>query len=442
MKKRFLASLLTVVTTMSLFVGCKKTDSTTEEIITEVNEPVSIEMWHYLTGAQGEVLQSIIDDFNSTNGKGITVTAVNQGNITDLNKKVVAAAQSNSLPAIINVYPDLATGLIQDGKIIDLTPYINNDKIGMKDEIKNDYVKTFIDEVSQWNDGSIYGIPLTKSTEVVYVNETLLGTLGYTMNDLKNLTMEKLTEICKKSKEELDIPGFGFDSGSNAFISTLKMDGKDFIELDGTINVDNEWVREFMQYYKDNTEKGYFRTPGEDTYLSGPFSNEKLLMYQGSTAGAAHIQTNGQFVLGISEVPKFEDKFNAVIQQGASLFITNNTTPQQRYAAYEFIKYATNTENTAQFAVATGYLPVRYSAEETTIMKDVLSDIESIYGKVYQVAKEELDYAYYTPAINNAQSARNIIQEKYESYVNGSITDIDTFINDTTSQVKTSIQRQ
>ena len=35
MKKRFLASLLTVVTTMSLFVGCKKTDSTTEEIITE-----------------------------------------------------------------------------------------------------------------------------------------------------------------------------------------------------------------------------------------------------------------------------------------------------------------------------------------------------------------------------------------------------------------------
>ena len=274
MKKRFLASLLTVVTTMALFVGCKNTTSTTEEIIIEVNEPVSIELWHYLTGSQGEVLQSIIDDFNSTNGKGITVTAVNQGNITDLNKKVVAAAQSNSLPAIINIYPDLATGLIQDGKIIDLTPYINNDKIGMKDEINNDFIKTFIDEVSQWNDGSIYGIPLTKSTEVLYVNETLLGTLGYTMNDLNNLTMEKLTEICKKSKEELDIPGFGFDSGSNAFISTLKMDGKDFIELDGTINVDNEWVKEFMQYYKDNTEKGYFRTPGEDTYLSGPFSNE------------------------------------------------------------------------------------------------------------------------------------------------------------------------
>lgn len=39
-------------------------------------------------------------------------------------------------------------------------------------------------------------------------------------------------------------------------------------------------LKNLWQYYKDNTEKGYFRTPGEDTYLSGPFSNEKLLMYQ------------------------------------------------------------------------------------------------------------------------------------------------------------------
>lgn len=442
MKKRFLASLLTIITTASLFVGCNNTSSTTEEIVTEVTNPVNIEMWHYLTGAQGEVLQSIIDDFNTTNGEGITVSAVNQGTISDLNKKVVAASQSNSLPAIINVYPDLATGLVNDGKIVNLAPYIDDSKIGMRDDINNDFVKAFIDEVSQWDNGSIYGIPLTKSTEVVYVNETLLGTLGYTMDDLKDLTMEKLTEICKKCKEQLDIPGFGFDSSSNAFISTLKMDGKDFIDKNGTINIDNDWVRQFMDYYKDNTEKGYFRTVGEDKFLSGPFSNQKVLMYQGSTAGASHIQTNGQFVLGVSEVPKFEDKVEAVIQQGASLFVTTDTSPEQRYAAYQFIKFATNKENTAKFAVETGYLPVRKSAKDTDIMKNALSDSSSIYALVYPVAEEELGYAYYTPAINNAQSARIIIQEKYDSYVNGDIADINTFINDTNSQVETSIQRQ
>ena len=166
MKKRFLASLLTVVTTMSLFVGCKKTDSTTEEIITELNEPVSIEMWHYMNGGQADALNSIIEDFNATNDKGITVNAISQGSIVDLNKKVISAAQSNSLPAIINVYPDIATGLIEDKKLVNLSSFINDKNVGMADEM-DDFVDSFIQETSQWNNGEVYGLPMTKSTEVL-----------------------------------------------------------------------------------------------------------------------------------------------------------------------------------------------------------------------------------------------------------------------------------
>ena len=109
------------------------------------------------------------------------------------------------------------------------------------------FVDAFIAELSQWGEGKVYGMPMTKSTEVVYVNKTLLEKIGYKVEDLQNLTMEKLAEISKKAYEELGIAGFGFDSSSNAFISALKMDGKNFVELDGTINVDNEWVREFYE---------------------------------------------------------------------------------------------------------------------------------------------------------------------------------------------------
>ena len=442
MNKRILATILTATLGVGMFVGCGKKNNATAEIVKELNNPVSIEMWHYLNGKQAEVLDSIIQDFNRNNNMGITVTAVNQGNIGDLNKKVITASQSNSLPAIINVYPDIATGLINQNKIIDLSPYVNDSTVGMKSDIENDFYKTFIDEVSQWGKDAVYGIPMTKSTEVLYVNKTMLEKLGYTMDDLKDLTVEKLAEISKKCKDELGVVGFGFDSSSNAFISSLKMDGKDFVTIDGKINVDNDWVKTFMNYYKDEVGSGYFRIPGEDTYLSGPFSNQKLLMYQGSSAGAAHIKTDGAFEVGVVEVPVFQGKDKAVIQQGASLFVTSDVSPEAQFAAYEFIKYATNTENTAKFAVATGYLPVRKSAADTQIMKDALNDPEALFTKIYPVAQNSLEYAYYTPAVNNAQSARTIIQEKYDAYVSGSIKDIDTFIKDTTSQVETSIQRQ
>lgn len=442
MKRRLLASLMTAVVAVTALTGCSKSNSSSENIVTELQEPITIEMWHYMNGKQVEVLQSIIDDFNSSNTQGITVKASSQGSIADLNKKVIAASQSNTLPAIVNVYPDAATGLINDNKVVDLTQYIENETVGMAEDLKNDFIPDFISELSQWGENKIYGLPMTKSTEVLYVNKTLLEQLGYTVDDLKDLTFEKLAEISEKCQTELGIAGFGFDSASNAFISTLKEDGKDFVQLDGKINVVNDWSKEFMQFFREKTQSGAFRVPGEDKFLSGPFSNQKVLAYQGSSAGFAHINTNGAFEIAIVEVPHFEGKDKAVIQQGASLFVTKDVSPEAQYAAYEFIKFATNTENTAKFATSTGYLPVRKSAQDSTIVQEVLADSNSLYGKIYDVAKESLNFAYFTPAVNNAQSARTVADEKYASYVTGTSDDVNAMLEEMKSQVETSISRQ
>ena len=442
MKRRLLASLMTAVVAVTALTGCSKSDSSNENVVTELQQPITIEMWHYMTGKQAEVLQGIVDDFNNSNNQGITVKASAQGSITDLNKKLIAASQSNTLPAIVNVYPDAATGLINDNKVANLTPYVTDETVGMEDDIKNDFVPDFINELSQWGENKIYGLPLTKSTEVLYVNKNLLEQLGYTVDDLKDLTFEKLAEISEKCQSELGIPGFGFDSSSNAFISTLKEDGKDFVQLDGKINVVNDWSKEFMQFFRKETQSGAFRVPGEDKFLSGPFSNQKLLAYQGSSAGFAHINTNDAFEVVVAEVPHFEGKNKAVIQQGASLFVTTDVSAEAQYAAYEFIKFATNTENTAKFATATGYLPVRKSAQDSTLVQEVLADSNSLYGKIYEVAKESLSFAYFTPAINNAQSARTVAEEKYASYVTGASDDVDAMLKEMNSQVETSISRQ
>ena len=439
MKKRLLATLLSSTLVMTSLAGCSS-KSENGDMVTELTKPITIEMWHYMNGRQAEVLNEIIEDFNATNDKGITVNAISQGSIVDLNKKVISAAQSNSLPAIINVYPDVATGLIEDKKLVNLSSFINDKNVGMADEM-DDFVDTFIEETSQWNNGEVYGLPMTKSTEVLYVNKNMLESLGYTLEDLEGLTFEKLAEISNKAVTELGVAGFGFDSSSNAFISSLKMDGLDFVDSKGTINVDNEWVREYMTFFQKQAESGAFRIAGEDKFLSNPFVNQKMLCYQGSSAGYAYLNNDGAFEIAVVEVPVFEGKDKAVMQQGASLFVTNNVSAEAQYAAYEFVKFATNAENTAKFATATGYLPVRKSAIETEIVKNILNDETSLYSQVYNVAQKSLPYAYYTPAINNAQSARTVAQEKYEAFMSGSITDVEVLVDDIVSQVQTSIGR-
>lgn len=439
MKKRLLAALLSSALVMTTLAGCSS-KSGSSDMVTELTEPITIEMWHYMNGGQADALNSIIEDFNATNDKGITVNAISQGSIVDLNKKVISAAQSNSLPAIINVYPDIATGLIEDKKLVNLSSFINDKNVGMADEM-DDFVDSFIQETSQWNNGEVYGLPMTKSTEVLYVNKNMLESLGYTLEDLEGLTFEKLAEISNKAVTELGVAGFGFDSSSNAFISSLKMNGLDFVDSKGTINVDNEWVREYMTFFQKQAESGAFRIAGEDKFLSNPFVNQKMLCYQGSSAGYAYLNNGGAFEIAVVEVPVFEGKDKAVMQQGASLFVTNNVSAEAQYAAYEFVKFATNAENTAKFATATGYLPVRKSAVETEIVKNILNDETSLYSQVYNVAQKSLPYSYYTPAINNAQSARTVAQEKYEAFMSGSITDVEVLVDDIVSQVQTSIGR-
>ncbi|MGL4741605.1 MAG: extracellular solute-binding protein [Sarcina sp.] len=447
MKKKFLAVTMAVMMAGSTLIACggssnTETGSKGSEIVTEIQDPVTIEFWHYMNGKQGEAMDALVKEFNETNDKKITVKSVSQGGIPDLNKKVITAAQSNTLPAIINVYPDIVTGLLEKDKIVNLSDYINDEKVGMKEDIEKDFVKSFVDEVAQWEGGDILGMPLSKSTEVIFVNVDKLKELGYEVEEIKaGMSINKLIEISKASKEKLGMAGFGFDSSSNAFITALKADNKDFVSLDGKINVDNEWTKEFMQTLKDQTAAGNFRIAGEEKYLSGPFSNGKLLMYQGSTAGASHIKNNDAFEVAVIEVPVYEGKSKSVIQQGASLFVTKDVSKEAQYAAYEFLKFATSAEVSAKFASATGYLPVRKSATDTEAMKKVLEDKNSLYTRTYEVAQKALEYSYYSPAVNNANSARNVIAEKYDAFVTGNIADVDTFIKETVAQVQTSIGR-
>src|SRR5438132_11825674 len=69
----------------------------TEADIT-LSGPVSITLWHALSGPQQVALDAMVKKVNETNGKGITVTALNQGNYTALGQKLMGAIQAERLP--------------------------------------------------------------------------------------------------------------------------------------------------------------------------------------------------------------------------------------------------------------------------------------------------------------------------------------------------------
>ncbi len=96
----------------------------------------------------------------------------------------------------------------------------------------------------------------------------------------------------------------------------------------------------------------------------------KVLFTRSSTALQGSMEDRVDFDWGFAKFPFAENGTPAVTSGGANLAISASATQAEKEAAWEFLKFATNTENSAWFHMETGYMPTRYSVLELPEVKE------------------------------------------------------------------------
>ena len=363
-------SLVSIALSVMLLVGCsnkKQTEQTTEEIVTELKNPVEITFWHAMNGEQETALKKLVDKFTKENSN-IKVTLQNQSSYPDLQQKITATTASpKDLPTITQAYPDWLLNALDENLVVDLKPYIENKTL--KFDNYDDILEGF--RQASTIDGKIYGMPFNKSTEVLWYNKTLLDK----HNIAVPTTYEEFAKASKEVKEKANIVGGGFDSLSNYYTTYLKNED---VTFDSKLDPTSEASKKAVNYYLDGVKGGYFRIAGTDKYLSGPFGNETIALYVGSNAGEAFVKqgVGDKFEIGAAPYPA-----KYVMQQGTDLFVFSSATAEQKTAAYKLLQFLTTKENQIEWAKATGYIPVRKSAIESdeyknsgTLIAPILAD--------------------------------------------------------------------
>ncbi|WP_282193008.1 ABC transporter substrate-binding protein [Romboutsia ilealis] len=366
MKFKKLTSLaLSTVLMTGLMTGCgSKNNASSEEIVTEITEPVEISFWHAMSGDLEKTLENLTNKFMEAN-PNIKVNLQNQSTYNDLQQKMTATlASPKDLPTLTQAYPHWMINAMQDELLVDLKPYIENETIGS--ENYNDMLEGF--KTASEIDGKIYGMPFNKSTEVIWYNKTLFDELGLEVPT----TFEEFAQVAKTITEKKGIVGAGFDALNNFYTTYLKNKGVDF---NSETDVTSAESVEAANYYLDGIKEGYFRIAGTDMYLSGPFANETLGMYVGSNAGESFVKqgVDGKFEIGVAPYPA-----ESVMQQGTDLYMFSNATAEQRTAAFEFLKFLTSTENQITWGVETGYIPATHAAISSDEYKNSGSLVSSI----------------------------------------------------------------
>lgn len=91
----------------------------------ETAEPITIQFWHTRgSGANYEVVQHEVEEFNNTIGKekGITVEETFIGNYNDILAKTQLAVQSGEAPQVVVSGNTFVNYLLEDGVLADMAP--------------------------------------------------------------------------------------------------------------------------------------------------------------------------------------------------------------------------------------------------------------------------------------------------------------------------------
>lgn len=377
-----------------------------------IDQPVTVEFWHAMSGRLEEVLQQLTDDFNNEN-PNITVKLMAQGSYDDLSQKLMAAAKAKTSPTMAQAYANWQTEYVANNLIEDLTDYMNDAKVGLSAEDQADIVKAFMDD-NIW-DGKIYGLPFNKSTEVLYYNQDYLDQFGLsvpaTWDELKEAAARLTTEINGKK-----VVGIGFENSVSGNLATyVKQAGGEYVTADGKVEFNSSEGEKALGFLHDlivTTKTG--RLAGEDGYMSDPFGRGDVAMYIGSSAGTSFVNSavNNKFKWSTALLPK--DKAAASPFQGTNLIVFQSAAPEQKLAAWEFGKFLISKETTIRWAKETGYVPVRGSALEDNEWMDFIAEHPE-----QQAASQQFDSAFGEPHLNGYNKLRTDVSKHIDEVLHG-----------------------
>jgi len=351
MKAKRLTALFFVLVMVLSLTACQ----------TKKTEEVTIEFWHtHGETFGGPALEEVIQKFNETNGKGITVKTVLYDQYNSLMAGVQTGLAGGTEPALSTIaYSSLnyASGnftYVSPTEIIE--KYFPEDK----NYLSTKYEDAIL-ELGVSIDGNQFGLPYGLSLPIVYYNLDILKEAGLDTENLPETWQEVRTYaetvVEKTGKQGLYLPIAGDTYSIIPAFYAAGIKEMYVADDDGSgykANFNTPEAVEVFTFFQEMYENG------SAVYVSGSeglaaFSGGELAMYVGSTARLGNFKES-IFELDTHYHPYWEGRDLAICLGGNMLAIWAQDEAKQK-AAWEFIKFLLEPENMAAFDNATGYVP-------------------------------------------------------------------------------------
>lgn len=415
--------LLVMLFTIGSCTGCSRSKAS----LLNPKKPVTITIWHYYNSEQKLGFDQAVSEFNETTGRerGIIVEAFSKDSISGLQTSLLASANKDpgaeDFPDIFAAYSDIAYDFDQLGLIVDLEEYFSEKELDL-------YLPAYIESGRLGADNAIKLLPIAKSTEILYLNQTewdkFAAATNVSLDDLS--TWEGLSKTAGLYYEYSGGKAFfGRDSLGNYLMAGSAQLGHPIIpdsSGEARVVLDEPTLRTLWDNYYVPFVKGYYAA--ESNFRSGDIKTGTVAAAIMSTSGASYFPT--EVTINDSEtytieslvlpVPNFAGFDSYAVQQGAGMAISKSS-PEKEYASSVFLKWFTEPERNMDFSISSGYLPVEKNTYEPEFFENFMANQETAISPVIietlNIAREQMTTRtlYSQKAFNGSNQIRDYLAD-------------------------------
>ena len=371
-----------------------------------------ITFWYGLTGFNGGVTQQVVNKFNTSQSK-YYVEAVQQPNYDDTINKLNTSLAGGALPNVVQIYDIGTQRMIDSKRVLPVQDFIEKDK--------SDIISDLEPAVASYYtvNGKLYSMPFNSSAPVMYYDKNAFKEVGLDPDKPPTTYDEVFAAAQKLVKRDANgkIIRSGVDFTLYGWILEQEMATQGAIYADPgngrsgratKLQFNSEAGQNWLNFLKKLQDAGVGRSVGRasgttnGTTLGANFSKgdaaitfESIANLRGWSSQAT--KAGGKVDIGVAFLPKPTGAPGGVIIGGASLWITDQGTPEQQQGAWEFVKFTAQPDTQAFFASSTGYYPTRKAAYNEQLMKDALAKYPQ-----FQIAVDQLRATKAAPATAGA----------------------------------------
>ncbi|MGQ0512356.1 MAG: sn-glycerol-3-phosphate ABC transporter substrate-binding protein UgpB [Betaproteobacteria bacterium] len=331
-----------------------------------------IRLWHSMSGALGEVLQSLVQRFNESQ-KDFRVVDEHKGGYERSLIQAMKAQETGSGPDLVQVY-ELGTAHLMAAKRAYRPVWQVLAEAGEKVDPKG-YLPAVGSYFSD-DAGRLLGLPFNVSTPILFFNKDAfrkakldpdkLPRSWYEMPPLMGAILESGLECAYTTTWPAWVHIENMSTWHNQDFAT-KDNGLG--GLDAKLIFNTHLMIRHVSFLSSWARAGYFTYSGRRLEAERRFEKGECAMLTASSASMAELRRDAKFEFGVAELPHYDDVKGAphhTMIGGAALWVLAGRPAASYKGAAKFLAFLARAEIAAEWHQRTGFVPVTRAAYELT----------------------------------------------------------------------------